>query len=312
MTSATAAISSPSTSRSRRCYGPATKSANPLNESEHPTLLDVLRQRFPEASTTTLREMLKHDRVRVDGLPERMAKRPISPAMHVDVLPRHAQALDPRLRVLFEDDALVVVDKAAGLLSVPTETSREESAESLLDAYAGAPPGARRIFHVHRLDRDTSGVLVFAKGEQVRDRLQALFAAHDIERVYAAIVHGTPRPPEGTLRDVLAEGRDLRVRRVTDPRLGKEAITHYRTVRSGRSFALLELTLATGRRHQIRVQLADAGHPVVGDRIYGRPGDDVLRRLALHATRLAFVHPRTHRRLRFDVEMPAVFAAFAL
>src|SRR5581483_4449791 len=134
-----------------------------MSDDALPTLLDVLRQRFPEASTTARREMLKGDRVRVDGAVERVAKRRIAPAARVVVLPRHGRALDPRLRVLFEDDALLVVDKDAGLLTVPNDTSREETAESLLDAWAGGKPTARRVFHVHRLDRDTSGVLVFAK-----------------------------------------------------------------------------------------------------------------------------------------------------
>jgi 23S rRNA pseudouridine1911/1915/1917 synthase len=173
-----------------------------------------------------------------------------------------------------------------------------ETAETLLNSYVGAPPGQTRVFHVHRLDRDTSGVLVFAKGEFMRDRLQALFAEHDIERAYVAIVHGKPRP-------------HLRVRTVADAKLGKEAVTRYRTVASGRHASILELALETGRRHQIRVQLAAAGHPVVGDRIYGRD-EDPLGRLALHARRLAFVRPDTGRRVELTAEPPASFRNFAL
>jgi 23S rRNA pseudouridine1911/1915/1917 synthase len=255
--------------------------------------------------------MLKGDRVRVNGAPERVAKRVIAPADHVEVLPRHARPLDRRLRILFEDDAILVVDKEAGLLTVPTPTVVHETAETLLNSYVGAPPGQTRVFHVHRLDRDTSGVLVFAKGEFMRDRLQALFAEHDIERAYVAIVHGKLRPPAGTLRSFLAEDRDLRVRTVADAKLGKEAVTRYRTVASGPRASILELALETGRRHQIRVQLAAAGHPVVGDRIYGRD-EDPLGRLALHARRLAFVRPDTGRRVELTAEPPASFRNFGL
>ena len=272
-----------------------------------PTLLEVLRERFPGSSARTLRQMLATDRVRVNGVPERLAKRPIGASDRVEVGPKFARPLDPRVRIVFEDDDLVVVDKAAGLLTVPRSEGQEETAEAFLNAYAGAPPGQPRIFHAHRLDRDSSGVLVFAKGEYVRDRLQELFAVHDVERVYVAVVHGRVRPPAGTLRSFLAEGRDLRVRRVADADRGKEAVTRYRTVETGRSFSRIEAKLETGRRHQIRVQLADAGHPVVGDPMYGKGREDPLGRLALHAEHLAFVHPRTGKRMVFTVEAPPSF-----
>lgn len=271
------------------------------------TLLDVLRERFPGSSARTLRQMLAGDRVRFNGVPERVAKRPVEPGDRVEVVARTRRPLDPRVRILFEDDFLVVVDKAAGLLTVPSPVVLHETAESFLNVYAGARPGEMRIHHVHRLDRDSSGVLVFAKGEYARDRLQELFAAHDVERVYVAIVHGKLRPPMGTFRSFLAEDRDLRVRKVADATEGKEAVTRYRTTASGRRCSILELTLETGRRHQIRVQLADAGHPVVGDAMYGKDREDPLGRLALHARHLAFVHPKTGRKVAFTAEPPRAF-----
>jgi tRNA pseudouridine32 synthase/23S rRNA pseudouridine746 synthase/23S rRNA pseudouridine1911/1915/1917 synthase len=262
-------------------------------------LLDKLQQLFPDSSKTTLRGMLKDDRVRVNGQPERDAKRELAESDRVDVT-SHAARLDPRIRILYEDADLIVVDKAEHLLSVPTDEVRHENAEALLGAYA-------RVYHVHRLDRDTSGALVFAKTTHMRDRLQELFAAHDIERVYVAIVFGKLRPPSGTFRSFLAEDRDLRVRSVADASQGKEAITHYRTIASGRRYSMLELTLETGRRNQIRVHLAEAGHPVVGDTMYGRGRDPELRRLALHARDLGFVHPRTGKKVLFTAELPRAF-----
>jgi RluA family pseudouridine synthase len=268
------------------------------------TLLDVLQERFPDSSKTTLRTMLKNDRVRVNGQPERDAKREIAPGDQVTIAD-HSVRLDPRIRIVYEDADLVVIDKAAHLLSVPTEEVRHENAESLLNAYT-------RVLHVHRLDRDTSGVLVFAKNAHVRDRLAELFATHDIERVYVAIVFGKLVPPSGTFRSYLAEGRDLRVRVVEGASQGKEAITHYRTTASGRRYSMLELTLETGRRNQIRVQLAHAGHPIVGDTMYGRGRDEELRRLALHAKVLGFVHPGTGEKMRFVAEAPKEFRALKL
>jgi tRNA pseudouridine32 synthase/23S rRNA pseudouridine746 synthase/23S rRNA pseudouridine1911/1915/1917 synthase len=265
------------------------------------TLLDVLQQRFPDSSKTTLRRMLQEDRVRVAGAPERDAKRVIENPDDVVVASR-GERIDPRVRIVFEDSDLIVIDKAEGLLSVPSPQVLHENAETILTRYHGAP-----VHHVHRLDRDTSGVLVFAKNTFVRERLQELFAAHDIERVYVAIVHGKLRPPNGTFHSFLAEDSKLRVRSVADTSNAKEAITHYRTTTSGRRYSMLELTLETGRRNQIRVHLAEAGHPVVGDTMYGKGKDDELGRLALHARSLAFVHPRTGKQMKFESEIPRTF-----
>ena len=262
-------------------------------------LLDKLQQLFPDSSKTTLRTMLKSDRVRVNGQPERDAKRDLSEGDVVDVA-SHSARLDPRIRIVFEDADLVVVDNAEHLLSVPTDEVRHENAESLLSLYTP-------VQHVHRLDRDTSGVLVFAKNTFVRDKLQELFAKHHIDRVYVAIVFGKLRESSGTFRSFLAEDRELRVRVVSDPSKGKEAITHYRTIASGRRYSMLELTLETGRRNQIRVQLAEAGHPIAGDTMYGRGRDPELRRLALHARDLGFVHPRTGKKVAFTADIPASF-----
>jgi len=275
------------------------------------SLLEVLGRQFPDSSKTTLREMLQNDRVRVNGAPERNARRAIGPEDRVEVGPRMAP-LDPRVRILFEDDDLIVVDKAAGLLTVPSPEVLYETAESFLDGYLGGRPGDRRIHHVHRLDRDTSGVLVFAKNTWTRDRLKKQFEAHDIERLYVAVVHGKLREPAGTFRSFLAEGSDLKVRSVADASAAKEAVTHYRTIASGRRFSILEVTLETGRRNQIRVHLAEAGHPVVGDTMYGRGRDESLGRLGLHAKRLGFIHPRTGEKLVFASDAPKAFRDLAL
>lgn len=270
-------------------------------------LLELLGQRFPEASKTTLRTMLQSDRVRVNGSPERNAKRVIVPGDRVEVASKPVRALDPRVRIVYEDSDLVVVDKGAGLLSVPSPEVRYETAESFLNAHYGGSAENPRVHHVHRLDRDTSGVLVFARNTFIRDSLRKIFEAHDVERVYIAIVHGKLREPVGSFRSFLAEDRDLRVRSVADISSGREAITHYRTVASGRRYSILELRLETGRRNQIRVHLSEAGHPVVGDTMYGRGRDDTLGRLALHAQRLAFVHPRSGERMSFTSPAPREF-----
>lgn len=283
-----------------------------VNESTGSKLLDVLQQRFPESSKTSLRAMLQGDRVRVNGAPERDAKRLIHETDRVEIAPRVSRPLDPRVRILFEDGDLVVVDKAAGLLTVPSPEVRHETAETFLNAHYGGRADDLRVHHVHRLDRDTSGVLVFARNTFMRERLKELFEAHDIERTYVAIVHGKMRESSGTFRSFLAEDRDLRVRTVADASEGKEAITHYRTVASGRRYSILELTLETGRRNQIRVHLSEAGHPIVGDTMYGKGRETDLGRLGLHARDLGFVHPKTRQKMRFTADVPREFRDLAL
>ena len=283
-----------------------------MTDAVLPILLDVLQERFPESSKTTLRKMLQSDRVRVNGAPERDAKREIGPGDRVEVTSKPARPLDPRVRIVFEDSDLIVIDKAAGLLTVATAEVLHETAEAFLNKYAGATPEAPRVYHVHRLDRDTSGVLVFAKNTYVRDRLQERFAQHDIDRVYVAIVYGKLKESSGTFRSFLAEDSNLRVRSVADASQGKEAVTHYRTTASGRRYSILELTLETGRRNQIRVHLAEAGHPVLSDTMYGRGLDPELPRLALHARELGFVHPRSGVKVSFTADVPRAFREWQL
>jgi 23S rRNA pseudouridine1911/1915/1917 synthase len=207
------------------------------------------------------------------------------------------------LRLVHEDDDLIVVDKPAGLLTIATERERERTAYRLLRDYVAAQPGHGRLFIVHRLDRETSGLLVFAKSERVKRALQAQFEARTVERVYVAVVEGRVAAPAGTLRDRVAEDpRSLRVRTTWR---GKEAVTRYRVIERRARTTVLDLTLETGRRGQIRAQLAAIGHPIVGDGEHGSRRDPI-RRLCLHAARLGFLDAGGHRR-RYESPPPGAF-----
>jgi 23S rRNA pseudouridine1911/1915/1917 synthase len=277
------------------------------------TLLDHLQQRFPDSSKTSLRKMLQTDRVEVNGKAERDARRPITDADRVSIGSKAArQMADSRVEILHEDSDLIVINKAAGLLTVASPAEKNATAEAFLNSYLGAREGESRVHVVHRLDYDSSGVLVFARDADMRERLAALFATHDIDRVYVAIVHGTLEEPAGTFRSFLTEGRDLRVRSTDEPADGKEAVTHYRTVAAGARYSMLEVTLETGRRNQIRVHLAEAGHPILGDAMYGKGLASPLGRLALHARHLSFVHPGRSRKMAFDAPLPLSFTALKL
>jgi 23S rRNA pseudouridine1911/1915/1917 synthase len=262
------------------------------------TLLERLRILYPEASGRSLKQWLEAGRVVVNGRPARDGRLALRPADTVALAARSAPF--PRaLTLVHEDDALLVVAKPPGLLTIATERERERTAYRLLWDYLAA--GRRRPFIVHRLDRETSGLLVFAKSEETKRALQGQFEARSVERVYLALVEGGPTEERGTLESRLAADRVLRVRSAERGRL---AITQYRVLRRRRDSTLLELRLGTGRRHQIRVQLAEAGWPIVGDVAHGGPRG-AAGRLCLHATRLGFVHPATGRPVAFDSAPPA-------
>lgn len=277
---------------------------------EPQTLLDALARLYPESSKTTLRQMLQNDRVRVNGQTEKNARRDVQDGDLIEVGQKSVQpALPPGLAILHEDEDVIVVLKSHGLLTVATERERESTAQAYLNGYL-KEKGGERIHVVHRLDRETSGVLVFAKSFEAREKLKEKFAAHDIERVYVCVVEGAMTPPQGTFRSHLRERKDLRMESVDAHPDAKLAVTHYRTIQSNGRFSLLEVRLETGRKNQIRTHLAEAGHPIVGDRLYGSTINPIDR-LALHAKLLGFDHPTTGKRLVFTAPVPKGFVALA-
>jgi 23S rRNA pseudouridine1911/1915/1917 synthase len=220
-----------------------------------------------------------------------------------------------RLDVLYEDASLVVVNKPAGLLAVPLrEKGNEPSVLDDLDAHLRTR-GRSRALVVHRIDRDTSGLVLFAKNAAAQARLRNQFRRREPERIYWAVVYGHPQPPAGTWRDHLAWDRKALIQKQTharDPQ-GKEAIAEYRVLEDFVDTALIEVRLRTGKRNQIRLQARLRGHTLVGERRYVF-GPDALRtvafpRQALHAARLGFVHPESGKPLRFDAPVPADFTA---
>ena len=274
-----------------------------------PALIEVLAERFPDSSRTTLRQFLQHGRVRVNGEIEKDAKRTIDAEDLIDVGPKEAthRALPAGVTILHEDEDVIVVLKGNGILTVATERERENTVQAALNRYlAGA--GKERIHVVHRLDRETSGVLVFARNFAAREFLKERFAEHDVDRIYVAIVEGELDPPSGTFRSHLLERRDLKMVSVDAHPEAKFAVTHYRTLRTNAEYSMLEVTLETGRKNQIRAHLSEAGHPVVGDTMYGSTKNP-LGRLGLHAKLLGFIHPRTKKRMTFTAPLPKAFRA---
>jgi 23S rRNA pseudouridine1911/1915/1917 synthase len=274
--------------------------------SEPQALLDALAALYPDSSKTTLRQLLQSGRVRVNGEIEKNARRDLEPGDAIDIAQKSVQiALPPGLAILHEDDALIVVLKSHGLLTVATERERDTTTHAYLNDYL-RQKGEERIHVVHRLDRETSGVLVFAKNFETREALKTQFAAHDVDRVYVAIVEGEMNPPRGTIESYLRERKDLRMESVKSHPDAKLAVTHYRTIQSKAPYSMLEITLETGRKNQIRTHLSEAGHPVIGDRMYGSTVNPIGR-LGLHAKLLGFDHPATGKHVVFTAPIPAAF-----
>jgi 23S rRNA pseudouridine1911/1915/1917 synthase len=241
--------------------------------------------------------------VRVNGQVVRDGRTPVSPGDAVALSAESRPPFPSPLRLVHEDDELLVIEKPAGLLTIASDRERARTAYRLVADYLGRQRPPRRPFIVHRLDRDTSGLLVVAKTPAAKHDLQAQFAARGVERVYVAVVEGRVRDDRGRLESLLTEDRDLRVRATRDQ--GRLAITHYRVLERRGDVTVLELRLDTGRRQQIRVQLAALGHPVVGDPRHPT-GRVTSRRLCLHAVRLGFRHPATGAAVRFDSPVPDV------
>jgi len=270
------------------------------------TLLSELQSLYPDSSRTTLRQLLQGGRVRGNGEIEKNAKRELGAEDLIEIALRSEdRTLPPGLSILHEDTDVIVVLKANGLLTVATEREREDTAQAYLNAYLGARR-EERIHVVHRLDRETSGVLVFAKNFHARERLKEQFAAHTVDRLYVAVTEGMMQPPSGTIRSHLLERKDLRMQSVEAHPDAKLAVTHYRTIADAGAYSVLEVTLETGRKNQIRAHLSEAGHPVAGDPLYGAKTNP-LGRLGLHAKFLAFTHPTNGKRMSFTAPLPKSF-----
>jgi 23S rRNA pseudouridine1911/1915/1917 synthase len=219
------------------------------------------------------------------------------------------------LRIVHEDDAIIVVDKPAGLLAVPLD--RRDAAPSVFELVEDhlRPRGKRRPLVVHRIDQDTSGLVVFATNAQAQQELQQQFRRREPERLYQAVVHGHPQPDAGRWHDRLVWNARAQIQEPADSRdpTGVEAVCDYEIVEAFAGAALVEVRLVTGRQNQIRIQAATHGHPLVGERRYvsGSPARDAIAfpRQALHAWRLAFRHPHDGRLVRFEAPRPADFAA---
>ena len=285
-----------------------------FNVEEESFLLPRLVLMFPKSTKTKLRKMLTGGRVLVNGIPVYKAKELLFSGDEVQII-NHADAIKKspppkskkqlsRLKIIFEDDFILVVEKPAGLLSVATDKLENDTLHSRCVDYVKHQSERAWCHIVHRLDRDTSGVMVFAKNHKIKEKLQTQFAQRDVERVYHALVEGGPEKSEGMDSSWLVEDKHLHVKRVKSTYKGsKESITHWRVEDRDEFVSLIEIKIETGRRHQIRMAMQFLGCPIVGDTVHGATTNP-LNRICLHATALGFLHPASNKFVLYDTNVP--------
>lgn len=277
--------------------------------NEEATLLDILKSMQPQASTNVLRKMLTNERITVDEETIHRAKQIITKGQIVEILPkpkisvqeeREQQAKTHNLDILFEDEAILVVNKPAGLLSVATDRLEQDTLHNRCVEYCRSQKKNGWCYIVHRLDKATSGIMVFAKSEHVKRELQDQFAQQLVHRHYVALVEG--QSSAGRADHNLIEDKNLRVY-VSDKKTktSKRAVTSWDILAQGEHETLLSVVIETGRRHQIRVAMAENGTPVVGDKMHGAI-TNLHGRICLHAVALEFLHPSNDDPVRFESE----------
>lgn len=268
---------------------------------------EFLFAHLSEVKHAKLRNLVRFRAVMVNGRVITRCNHALNPGDRVEVALGQRRSVIPKLPagldIVHEDAAVLLVNKPAGLLTVSTDSEQGETLHRYLNDYVRVtePKGEHRVYLVHRLDRETSGLIIFAKNAIARRELKEHWK--ETEKKYLAVVEGVVLQTTGTIRSYLEEDRALKVYSGPRTETSKLAVTHFKVLRTTKRYSLLEVTLETGRKNQIRVHCADIGHPIVGDAKYGGPSSPV-KRLALHSHVFEFTHPVTKRRMRFESPLP--------
>ena len=271
------------------------------------TLLPFLLETLKGKSRNNVKSLLSRKLVTVDGRPTSQFDTPLAPGQQVTILSVPAPRQDALpFPLLYEDEHLIVVNKPAKLLSVANEKEKVRTAYHIVTDYVKTQHIDNRIFVVHRLDRDTSGVLMFARDPETKELFQSRWNEIVTRRGYKALVEGTPRPERDTIRSYLVETKTHMIFS-GDPGPGaREAITNYEVVKTGGGYSLLDISIDTGRKNQIRVHMKELGCPIAGDKQYGARTNPIGR-LCLHANELSFNHPVTGEPVTFLAKTPRDF-----
>lgn len=289
--------------------GPAIDNVAKFTINEDTTLLAAAAQALPDHRPTKLKSMLRHNQLAINGVPHTQFDQPVSAGDQLWVnFDRSFQMFNhPRVKLVYEDNDIIVVDKGYGVLSTAAGRPSDDTVFNIVRKYARGFSDKANVYVVHRLDRDTSGLMLLTRTKQARDILLNNWNNMVVERKYIAVVEGQVEQRQGTIKSFLAENEEtFEMYSTTDQKAGRLAVTHYQVLEQGRRFAMVELQLKTGRKNQIRVHMHDMGNPVSGDRKYGGHSSPI-NRIALHATHLSIVHPITQKVVTFTSPTPSNF-----
>lgn len=278
---------------------------------EEPTeLLKFMLDQLAPKSRKAVKSMMTRGQFFINGKAVTQFNHPLKPGEKVGVVSNQTfkkkSALEG-IKIIYEDDDILVINKDEGVLSVSGKDPSETSAYRQLSQYVKESNRRNRIFVVHRLDRDTSGLMIYAKSEAIKEKLQKNWHTIVKERIYTALVEGVVEKEEDRIETWLTESKTMKVFSSHYDNGGQIAITHYKKKQNSSKFSLLEVKLETGRKNQIRVHMEAIGHPVVGDKKYGARSVNPLKRLGLHATTLTFDHPGTGKKMSFTLPAPKAF-----
>lgn len=267
-----------------------------------------LQQSFPGKSRSSIKSLLAHKQVLVNNMAISVYNFKLKPGDLVSMNKgKQPVAQDMEgIKILHEDATLIVIEKAAGLLSVSTSGEKERTAYHMLSSYVKKTSPGKFVFVLHRLDRETSGVMMFAKSKEAQATLQNNWREMVLQRTYSVIVEGNVAKPEGSISSHLIESKSMKVHTTKKEDKGQLAITFFKLIKQLPNYALLEVTLETGRKNQIRVHMQEMGNPVAGDKKYGAKTNP-LQRLGLHASLLVFRHPESREIMRFESPLPKSF-----
>lgn len=273
-------------------------------------LLDFLLLNIKGKSRNNIKSFLSRGQVSVNGTIKTQFDYLLRPGQKVYVLysATRGKSAEESPDIIYEDDDFIVINKPAGLVSVATDKERIYTAYTMVLQYMSRTNPKIRVFVVHRLDRDTSGILLFAKSEKIKNALQDKWGELATERRYIAVVEGQLKEKSGTVKSWLRQTKTLVMYSSNTPGDGLEAITEYKVLKENESYSMVDIQLKTGRKNQIRVHLKDLGHSVVGDKKYGATTNP-LNRMGLHACRLTLTHPFSNQTLIFNAQIPGSFDA---
>lgn len=276
----------------------------PWTNTKAQPLLEALKECFPDSSNNTLRSWIDDRRIMVGRKPGFSTKQIVQPGQKIE-LGKKKHFMEEGIEVIYEDDQLVALYKPSGILSVATDYDVTNNVHSFLKKRFHN----RRVYPVHRLDREASGVMVFAYTDAAQYHLKKQFEDHSISRQYIAVVEGELELSQGTWQSYLYEDGAYYVRSVSDPNLGELATTHYKVIKRKSGTSTLLVTLETGKKNQIRVHCKEAGHPILGDKKYGSALEQAGR-IALHAYKLGIQHPTLEKPMMFERTAPEAFLKY--